>query len=178
MNKHSRFTPNTIKLAVLALALALAGAGSAIAANAPATSRGTVVTPIEIEAATELVFGSFAPGAASGTVTISTSGDRTATGVTLVGTAAGAAQFNVTGTAGLNYGITLSGTTLTSGANNMTFAPVSDLTGAGATSGTADRGTLSAGGTQTIYVGGVLTVAANQAEGEYTGSLTATVEYE
>jgi len=37
-------------------------------------------------------------------------------------------------------------------------------------------GTLTAGA-QTIYVGGVLTVAANQPAGTYTGTVSATVEY-
>ena len=175
MNKHSRSTSHVFHLAVLALAMA--GAGSAIAASVPADSSGTVVAPIKIEKAADLIFGSFAAGADPGVVTISTSGARTKSGgVTLISTAGGAARFTVTGATGASFGISLSGTTLTSGSDTMSFTPVSDLTGAKSPSGTVTTGTL-AGGTQTLYVGGALAVLADQAAGTYTGSLTATVEY-
>lgn len=175
MNKHSIFTSNVFRLAVLALAMV--GAGSATAASTPADSSGTVVIPINIAKVTDLIFGSFAAGGTAGTVTISTSGARTkGGGVTLVGDDRGAAQFTVTGATGLNFGISLSGTTLTSGTDTMTFVPVSDLSGANTTSGAVASGTLT-GGTQTLYVGGALAVAVNQPAGTYTGQLTATVEY-
>jgi spore coat protein U-like protein len=58
----------------------------------------------------------------------------------------------------------------------MAFAPISALTANTATSGTVSSGTLT-GGTQTIFVGGSLTVAANQAPGTYSGTVTATVDY-
>lgn len=177
MHKHSRFTPNVFSLVVMALALA--GTGNAMAADATASSTGTVVTPITIAKAADLSFGSFAGGGTAGSVTVSTSGARTKDGGAVLMPGAGtAAQFDVAGAASANYSITLAPpATLSSGTNTMVFSAVSDLTGGGATSGNVTSGTLTSGGAQSIYVGGVLTVAANQPAGTYIGNITATVEY-
>jgi spore coat protein U-like protein len=178
MNKQARFTSSSIKLA--ALALAISAATGAMAATINATSSSTVVTPISITKAADLAFGSFASGSSSGTVTISPDGSRTLGGGALgVGTQSGtttAAQFTVTGQSGFTYSISVSGTALTSGSDNMAFTPISALTASAITTGTVSSGTLT-GGTQSIYVGGSLTVAANQAPGTYSGTVTATVDY-
>jgi hypothetical protein len=178
MNKYSRLTSNSLKLA--AMALAICGAGSAIAANnATATATSTVVAPISITKSTDLAFGTFSGGATGGTVTVATNGTRSKTGdVVLMGTTGAAAKFDVSGSGSLTYTITLAGDTTLSdgGTNSMAFARVSDLTGAGATSGNVTSGTLSAGA-QSIYVGGVLTVGVNQAAGSYSGNISATVDY-
>ncbi|HEX8614321.1 MAG TPA: DUF4402 domain-containing protein [Telluria sp.] len=169
-------------LAYLAVIAAGLGLGvPAYAAQATAVAGGTVVTPIAIVASVPLAFGSFA-AAAGGTITISTSGARAVSGVVAMsGSAATAAKFDITGEPGTTYTITHSGTavlTNTGGAGEtMALAKFSDLTGANATSGDATSGTLSAGGTQSLYVGGTLTVAANQAPGVYAGDVVATVEY-
>jgi hypothetical protein len=112
-------------------------------------------------------------------VTIATDGARTKTGdVFLAGGATGtAAKFNVTGSGTLTYAITLTNdANLSDGTNTMAFTRVSDLTGGGATSGNVTSGALTAGA-QSIYVGGVLTVGANQPAGNYTGNISATVDY-
>lgn len=175
MSKQTRMTLQAFRLA--ALALAVAGAGSAIAATAVATSTSVVVAPIAIAKATDLSFGSFAAGATAGTVTISPNGNRGVSGG-VVGApgATTAAQFDVTGNSGNTYSISVTGTQLSSGADTMSFTPVSDLTASAITSGTVTAGSL-VGGAQSIYVGGVLAVNANQAAGTYTGSVSATVEY-
>jgi hypothetical protein len=60
----------------------------------------------------------------------------------------------------------------------MAFTPVSDFTASGIVTGNLSGATGSlATGTQSIFVGGVLSVAANQKPGNYKGSVTASVEY-
>jgi spore coat protein U-like protein len=176
MNKQARFTSHGLQLAVMVLACC--GAGSAIAATATATSTSTVVAPIAIAKTADLAFGKFAAAATPGTVTVSPNGARSVTGgVALAGGTPTAAQFNVTGEPGLTYSIVLGGSTqLTSGANNLPFTSISDVTASAITSGNVASGTLT-GGAQTIFVGGVLTVAASQAPGTYSGTVTATVDY-
>lgn len=167
-------------MALGVLVAGMAASSASQAADATATASGTVVQPIAITAAENLNFGSFAPGA-GGTITVSTSGARTATGAIAVGTDAAAARFDITGTASATYSITHGGTALltnTTGAGEtMALAKFSDLTGGNATSGNVTSGTLDALGAQSVFVGGTLTVAANQAPGLYTGSVIATVEY-
>jgi len=174
MSKQSRIT---LVAALAAVGLALPG--TSMAASATATSSSTVVAPITITKSADLAFGKFAAGTATaGTVTVSTSGARTVDGgVVAMSSTTSAARFDVGGEAGATYSITLSGPTeLSSGSDTMAFSPVSDLTGANTISGTVTSGTLTAG-TQSIYVGGVLTVSANQAAGTYSGSVTASVDY-
>jgi hypothetical protein len=170
----------TFKLALMAAAAAVGACVSAPgqAAQASANATGTVVAPIAIVSTADLVFGRFAPGT-GGTVTISNSGVRSASGAVLMsGGTPGAARFNITGEASSTYSITHSGSaTLTSGANSMILAKTSDLTGANVTTGNVTAGTLDAGGAQSLFVGGTLTVGAAQAPGVYTGTVIATVEY-
>lgn len=174
---------NIKHLAITTLALGAATfAGSSIAAQATATSTATVIAPIAITAPVNLVFGSFAPGA-GGTVTVSTSGARTASGPILSAVTAtpSAAKFNVTGDGSATYSIAIApSATLSDGAttpNTMALATFSDLTAGGATTGNVSTGTL-ASGAQSIYVGGTLTVGAAQAASTaYAGTIAVTVEY-
>ena len=180
MNKHSRFTSNGFKLAVMALAIC--GAGSAMAANtnsATATSTSVVVTPITVAKSVDMSFGNIAGGATSGTVTLTPGGALSVTGgaVKAGGTPA-AAKFDVSGSGSLTYAIDYTGTAtaLTSGSDSMPFAAVSDTTASAKTSGTVGTGALTAGA-QSIYVGGVLTVGINQNAGTYTGNIAVAVNY-
>jgi hypothetical protein len=175
--KHVRLTR---KLAFMATAAALGIGLSAQghAAQATANASGTVVAPLAVSAVNDLVFGSFAPGV-GGSVTVSTSGVRTNVGAILMtGAVPAAARFDIVGEAATTYSITHSGsTTLTSGVNSMALTKFSDLTASNATSGDATAGMLGAGGTQSLFVGGTLTVAAAQAIGTYTGTVVVTVEH-
>jgi hypothetical protein len=163
----------TLKLAIAAVAVALAP--SAFAVDGQANSSATVMQPLTITPVGALAFGKFGVGA-GGSVTISPSGARTSSGVVEMGGTTTAVRFDVTGETGSTYTIALVPTALTSGANSMTMSTISDLTGANITSGNVTSGALAAG-SQSIFVGGTLTVGAGQVAGLYTGTLTATVQY-
>lgn len=173
------FKQHSLLRAALAVALA-AMAMSSQAVEGTATATGTVITPISITKSADLNFGNFAPGT-GGTITVSTSGAPTSTGIVRSTTVTPtAAKFDVSGDNNATYAITYTGTsaTLSDGATGtMDLAIHSDLTAGNATSNTASSGTLSAAGTQSIYVGGTLTVGATQASGTYTGSVKVQVEY-
>lgn len=179
------FNKSAIRLSIASLA-ALAGAtfsGNSFAAEATATASGTVIAPIAVAKATDLSFGKFARGA-GGTVTVSTSGARTVSGVIMssVGSSPTAARFNVTGDPSATYSISHSGSasltnTTGTGGETMTLTKYSDLTAGNAVSGNVTSGTLNTSGAQSIYVGGSLNVAATQVAGVYTGNVIVTVEY-
>jgi hypothetical protein len=169
--------------AALASAILLGGVGfgiDAYAASATGGASATVVTAIAISQTTALNFGRFsAPtGGTAGTVTIDASapGTRSFTGGTvLVTSGAGAignsGVFAVTGEASATYTITNpTATTLTGPGTAMGVTFTTSPSGIGG-------GTLSAGGAQTLFVGGTLSVGAVQTPGSYTGSYTVTVEY-
>lgn len=181
MIRTVQHTARHTALAATLVAASLA-ATSAHAAQATASASGTVVTPIAITAATNLVFGSFA-AFAGGTVTVSTSGVRSVSGVVVMGGATpSAARFDISGMASSTYSITHSGTAVLTntsgvGGETMGLSKFSDLSAANTTSGNVIAGTLDAGGTQSLYVGATLTVGAGQVPGIYTGTVIATVEY-
>jgi hypothetical protein len=175
----------SFRFAALASVVALGafGAPNSFAAKAAASnSSSTVIVPIAITKSADLNFGKFAPGA-GGEVTVATDGARTASGPILssVGSTPTAAKFDVTGDNRATYSITWGGAAkLTdSGASSQTVAlsKISDLTAGGATTGEVETGTLDGSGDQSIYLGGKLSVGRDQAEGTYTGDVTATVEY-
>lgn len=175
----------TLKLTLVAFACgaAVVSAPSGASNTASAVASGTVIAPISVTKIADLSFGKFAPGA-GGTVTISNSGARTYAGIipSTIGSTLSAAQFTVTGDPDATYSISHGGlpvltNTTGVGGETMTLTKTSDLTGANVTAGVVSAGTLTAGGTQTIFVGGTLTVAANQVPGAYTGTVDVTVEY-
>lgn len=177
------FSRNNVRRAALASVVALGafGASNGFAATETTTATATVIEPIAITKTAELVFGKFAPGA-GGTVTVSTSGTRTASGAILstIGSTPTAAKFDVTGDADATYSIDWSVASLLTdpgSSETMTLTKISDLDASGAVTGEVGSGTLSAGGAQSIYLGGTLTVGAAQAAGDYAGDVTVTVEY-
>jgi hypothetical protein len=143
-----------------------------------------VVGAIAITAPVALDFGKFVPALGAGTVTISHSGARTATGVTLVnvGTFYSAAKFSVTGGANANYSIEHDGdAALTavapSAGTPMALTKTSSFTNSDVTAGTVNTGVLGVDGTQDIYIGGTIVVGAAQAPGVYAGNISVSVEY-
>lgn len=140
-------------------------------ATAQADAHATIVTPITIVKVNDLEFGNVAVGASSGTVDLDPNGGaRTPTGgVTLpaVPGTVNPASFTVSGQANYVYGITLpSSITIASGANSMTISNINSYPTV------ASGGTLSGSGTETLYVGGTLGVAASQAAGTYSTAAT------
>ena len=170
----------------LAIAIAIATAGAALcppahAADLNATANAAVVRPNTLIKTDDLDFGTLLSGPAGGSVTINpvTNGRSAAGGATLVGNDGRRAVFQ--GTGGI-FLITVSGSTSVTltraggGAAAMTASLVRAATTSGG--GIALLGaTLLPRGVQTYFIGGTLTVPANQPAGDYSGTFTLTVNY-
>lgn len=141
---------------------------AASAATANGTARARILRQVTLTNTADLQFGTIVTGAAASTVTVSTAGARTCgAGLTCSG-ATTAAAFDIGGTTGSVVTISVPATvTLTSGVNAMTAT----LNASAATSTmVANAGSFT--------VGGVLTVGASQADGDYAGTFTATADYQ
>lgn len=179
--KSSIFSKKDFRKVALASAVVLgtfaASQSFAAAVNDVADSSATVVTPIAITKTQDMAFGEFSAGT-GGTVVLTTAGAASETGdVVLTGSATTtAAQFTVTGQTDATFSIGVADNDLTHTdlATTMALATVHDLDGS--TGDSPASGTLALG-TQTLYVGGTLTVAADQLPGVYSGTVTATVNY-
>jgi len=168
-------------LTVAATAASVALCVPAYAADANVTANAAIVRPNTLIKTDDLDFGTLVSGSTGGTVSINAvTGARTTTGgVTPVGAGTQRAVFQ--GTGGILL-ITVSGSTSVTlaraggGATPMTAS----LVRAASTSGGGIAllgGTLLPSGVQTYYIGGTLTVPANQPEGDYSGTFTLTVNY-
>lgn len=134
--------------------------------------RAKVDPVITLARLTDLRFGDVFTGAVAGTVILSPAGARSATGGTVLGSLSpvGPATFTVTGATSSTYAITLPASiTLSAPGGTLTVSPV--------TSTPSLTGLLSAAGQQTLAIGGTLNVAANQADGDYSGAFSVTVAY-
>ena len=156
---------------VLLVVQAPATAAPAIASS---DSRAIVVTPLSLVQVDDLDFGTLVPSAVSGVILMdAVTGDRTAIGgVSAYGSSlAHRAYFVGAGTAGQLVTIML-GPAPTLNDGNGHNMPVLALTldGPGLRIIPSHRAVH-------IWVGGILSVAANQAPGEYTGTFTMTVNY-
>jgi len=166
---------NVLKFLAIAVVILGFSANSFGQLSASADASASIVTPLKIVKATDLVFGKLAPSGTIGSVAVTTAGIRsTPTGsIQLIGTVTPqAASFTVTGETGLVYAITLpdDGTvSLTSGLNSMAVT--------GFTSDPDGSATLVAGN-NTISVGATIAVSATQESGDYTGSFDVSVVYE
>jgi hypothetical protein len=167
---------NINKFFAIAIAILGFSAASYAQVTATASTSATIITPIAITKSVDMDFGSVAVSPTiAGTVLLSPAGLRTAGGgVTLpvVTLPVTAAKFTVTGLAGSTYSITLPGTiTLSDGASHT-------MTVGTFTSTPTPTGSLT-GGSEDIFVGGTLNVAAGQTAGTYTNNsdLAVTVNY-
>ena len=166
----------------MAVAALLPTAAAAQLADADASAQAVILRPNTLVNTDDLDFGSFLSYATPGTVTISalTGARTTSGGVLAVGGGAGRAEFQGTGGAVL---------IIITGSNSATLARVGG--GAPAMTATLTRARQTAGGPvalpntaivfgggfRTYYVGGTLTVPANQLPGDYVGTFTLTVNY-
>ena len=128
---------------------------------------------IAIENVQNLSFGSFVAGN-GGSVTVSTTGNRSAGGVVLIPSSQGtAAQFTVSGDLNATYTIQLPVNDVVSltGPGNGMFVNTFTSTPSGA------GGNLGAGGSQALSVGGTLNVGSDQAPGSYSSTFSVTVSY-
>ncbi|MHB1107159.1 MAG: DUF4402 domain-containing protein [Lutibacter sp.] len=124
--------------------------------------------PISISKNTDMNFGTIA-ASSGGTVVLSPSGSRTASGGVILPSFTGtvsAAQFTVSGQANYTYAITLPATDFTLYESGV--GPASMVVNA-FTSTPSATGTLT-GGTETVLVGATLNVVASQAAGSYTNA--------
>lgn len=171
-------------LHVLTIAAAAASAtwcGVAHAADRNGIVNAAVVRPNTLIKTEDLDFGTLLSGPGGGTVTINPlTNARSATGgTTLVGNNGRRAVFQGTGGVLL---ILISGSTSVTltraggGAPPMTASLVRAASTSGG--GIALLGsTLLPSGVQTYYIGGTMTVPANQPPGDYSGTFTLTVNY-
>lgn len=129
-----------------------------------------ILAPITLTAVNTLHFGTMFNNA-GGTVTVPPTGARTSVGVNLSALAPtfSAGSFTVGGTAGSTYTITLpaNGTVTIAEGGGTTMAVNGFNHDAGATPTVP----------QTFNVGAILTVAAGQVSGTYTGTYSVTVAY-
>jgi hypothetical protein len=149
-------------------------------ATATATATATIVTPIAIAKTVDMSFGNIAVTGTGGTVVLSPDDTSTRTktgGVTLPQSAGlvSAASFDVTGTAGYVYSITIPTSLTLTHTDNTTTMTVTVIENNIGEAGTLDATT----GKQNILVGGTLNVLASQLAGIYsnTADLTVTVNY-
>ena len=126
--------------------------------------------PISISKNTDMNFGTIAASSGGGTVVLSASGSRFATGGIMLPSINGtvnAAQFTVTGEPGYTYAITLPAdfTLYESGAGPATMT-VNAFTRTPSATGTLNLTT----GTETVLVGATLHVSGAQTAGSYTNA--------
>ncbi|MFT5254269.1 MAG: hypothetical protein ACI87N_003337 [Flavobacteriales bacterium] len=177
----------TLTLSVIALsAICSTGVIAQASNSATATSGGTAITPITVSNSRDLNFGVFAVTATTGG-SIIVAGDNSTpaqainqvTIATVGGDAPTSAQFDVAGDSNFTYTFTIAETTFDiTGADATTTLAVTDLTSSLGDPNAGAIGTLSAG-SQTVYVGGTLTIPAATVPQIYTvaSAFNATVDY-
>lgn len=166
---------NKFKIAFAAALIGVAALPMAAKADSTtATASATVAAPITVTKDTDLLFGTIAPTASAGTITMTNAGSISADANTeLLGGTTSAASFSIEGeastafTATIDSSATLNGSGTAAG-ESMSVSLTNDLPGSPALDGSGDA---------TINVGGALSVGANQVAGPYSGTFSVTVSY-
>jgi len=167
----------------LGLALATMIPSIAHAGTMSGDAQIAVVTPLSFIQVDNLDFGSIIPSNTAGTVTISTTSVRTATnGIIVTGTGHQAARFAGMGTQNQRVriritpnSISLTGPGPAMAVNNFIIGPAPTLQQVGAS---PNYRILPANGIFWFTVGASLSVGANQPAGTYSGTFSATLDYQ
>lgn len=157
----------------------------ALAGQMSSTLDVVVLTSLSLVSVDELQFGRIIPSASAGTVTVSTTGSRTATGgVTLAGGAVQAASFAGRGTRNQRVRIALGSTsyvlTRVGGTQTMTLnnLVIGNPSGSGLQQTGFRYRITDTTGVFSFTVGGRLNVNASQTGGNYAGTFDVTLIYE
>lgn len=162
-------------------AAALAGTlvlafGTTVANAAPFTAsaqaRAKVLKQISVTKTADLNFGTIVVGAAAGTVAIAADGSRACdAALTCSGTVSSAA-FDISGSKKEVVTITSDALVTLVNADDATQTMTASL------ARSANSATLTNAGAASFNVGGTLSVAASQLDGNYTGNFNVTVDYQ
>lgn len=161
---------NKTKVALLgAMGVAAFTSTGAQAATASAEAQAKIIPAVTLVQTNALDFGTIAPAATPGTVVIPiTANTRTCTTVTCAGGTVSRGIFRITGAAGNTVVISVPATiTLKSGTTNTMSLAL-----------TATPSIATTSINQLIYVGGTLTVGANQPAGDYAETYNVTADYQ
>lgn len=144
-----------------------------LAATAIANVQANIIITIGMTTRNGLVFGDISAGATAGTVVLTPTGARTATGGTSINTttAGNPATFDIQGTPNASFSITLPASVILSDTASHT------MTVDNFASSPTPSGVLDGSGQQALLVGATLNVSANQAFGSYSGQMSVTVDY-
>ncbi|MFC1589297.1 DUF4402 domain-containing protein [Pseudomonadota bacterium] len=143
------------------------------AVTATATVDAHIIKTIGMTTRNGLTFGDISAGTTSGTVILTPGGARTATGGTTIDTSTtgNPATFDIQGEPNASFSITLPVSVILSDTASHT------MTVDNFTSSPTPSGVLDGSGQQTLFVGAVLNVSANQSFGSYSGQMSVTVDY-
>ena len=149
----------------------LTGQGWAGSVTAPVTAR--IVSMVNLVTLSGMQFGEISASSAPGTIVLEPGGARTSTqGATLNSAVPGGpASFEIIGTPSSTYIVSLPVSVRLTSSNGQSME-VNRFT-----SLPSQTGQLDGGGRQTLFVGGTLSVNANQLYGSYSGVMSVTVEY-
>ncbi|MDH5710368.1 MAG: DUF4402 domain-containing protein [Gammaproteobacteria bacterium] len=173
-NNFMRYRSSANILPAIFLVTAMASAWTQTqAATATATVDANIIMAISMTTRNGLSFGDISAGSTSGTVILTPSGARTATGGTTVNTSTSGnpSTFDVQGEPNASFSITLPVSVILSNSSSQT------MTVDNFTSSPSPSGVLDSSGKQTLFVGATLNVSANQPFGSYSGQMSVTVDY-
>ena len=160
-------------LAGAAIAVFAMNASAAHAASATGTAKAKILRQITLSNTSDLEFATIISGAAASTVTVSPAGaTNCGANLTCTGTPT-AAGFDIQGTNGAVIVVGGDNAVTLTGSLGGTMSAALSYS---ATSVTLTAGPGSVGGS--FRVGGVLSVGANQASGDYSGTFNVTANYQ